>query len=83
MSVFRPAELPALENANDKAFDLLQSPQDKITPIEHAVAAEKVLQAAGAKVRLRRYDRRHGWRRDVWMMIRDGIVWLDQQMATE
>ena len=32
MSVFRPGQLPGLENAKDKAFFLLQSPQDRVTP---------------------------------------------------
>ena len=81
MSVFRPGELPALENAKGKAFYLLQSPQDRITPVRHAEAAEKALQAAGAKVRLRRYEGGHGWRGDIWTMIGDGITWLDQQPA--
>ncbi len=83
MSVFRPGELPALENAKDKAFYLLQSPQDKVTPVQHAEAAEKALQAAGAKVRLKRYDGGHGWRGDVWTMIGDGVKWLDQQVDTQ
>jgi predicted esterase len=83
MSVFRPVEPPAMENAKDKAFYLLQSPQDQVTPVQHAEAAEKALQAAGAKVRLRRYEGGHGWRGDVWTMIGDGIEWLDQQSGKE
>jgi predicted esterase len=83
MSVFRPGQLPPLENARDRAFYLLQSPQDQVTPVQHAEAAEKALQDAGAKVRLRRYEGGHGWRGDVWTMIRDGIAWLDQQVGTE
>jgi predicted esterase len=56
---------------------LLQSPQDRVTPIEHAVTAKETLLAAGATVRLRRYEGGHGWRGDVWSMIRTGITWLD------
>ena len=83
MSIFRPGELPAIENARGRAFYLLQSPQDRITPLQHAEAAEKALQAVGAKVRLRRYEGGHGWRGNIWTMIGDGMAWLDQQVATE
>jgi predicted esterase len=83
MSVFRPGQLPAVENAKDKAFYLLQSPQDTVTPVQHAEAAEKALQAAGARVRLQRYEGGHGWRGDVWTMIRDGIAWLDPHTADD
>jgi predicted esterase len=79
MSVFWPGQLPALDNAKGKPFFLLQSPEDPVTPIRHAEAAEKALQAAGAKVRLSHYEGGHGWRGDVWGMIREGIGWLDQQ----
>ena len=83
MSVFRPEELPPLANARGKPFFLLQSPQDEVTPIRHAESAEKALKAAGAKVLLRRYEGGHGWRRDLWTMIGDGIGWLDQQLRTD
>ena len=83
MSVFRPEELPPLANAGGKPIFLLQSPQDAITPIRHAEAAEKALKAAGAKVLLRRYEGGHGWRGDIWEMIGDGTGWLDHQLRTE
>jgi RNA polymerase sigma factor (sigma-70 family) len=83
MSVFRPEGLPPLENAAGKAFFLLQSPQDQVTPVQHAEAAEKALKAAGAKVHLRRCEGGHGWRGDVWTMIGDGIGWLDRQLGTD
>jgi predicted esterase len=83
MSVFRPEELPPLANARGKPFFLLQSPQDEVTPIRHAEAAEKALKAAGAKVLLRRYEGGHGWRGDIWTMIGDGIGRLDQQLRTD
>jgi predicted esterase len=82
MSVFQPGQLPARENAKGKAFFLLHSPQDPLTPIEQAEAAENALQAAGAKVRLRRYEGGHGWHGDVWATIRDGLGWLEQQVGT-
>jgi RNA polymerase sigma factor (sigma-70 family) len=83
MSVFRPQQLPALEQAKDRAFYLLQSPQDRVTPIRYALTAEHSLQAAGAKVRLEQYEGGHGWQGDVWTMIREGIDWLDQQTGAK
>lgn len=79
MSVFKPKEMPPIENAKGKAFYLLQSPDDKVTPMRFAQDAEKTLQAAGAKVKLETYEGGHGWRGDVWTMIRNGVTWLDQQ----
>ncbi len=82
MSVFRPKQLPGPEAAKGKAFYLLQSPQDRVTTIQHAEAAEKALKAAGAKVRLSRYEGGHGWHGDIWAMIGEGIEWLEQQTVT-
>ena len=81
MSVFRPGQLPAVESARGKPFYLLQSPEDRVTTIQQAEAAEKALTAAGAKVRLRRYEGGHGWHGDIWKMIGEGIGWLEQQTA--
>ena len=79
MSVFKPQQAPALENAKGKAFYLLQSPDDRVTPFRFAEAADKALKAAGARVRLERYDGGHGWRGNVWGMIGNGIQWLDEK----
>lgn len=81
MSVFHPDALPTIEAARGRAFYLLQSPEDRITPMRFAEAAEKALQAAGAKVQLRRYEGGHGWHGDFWSMIGEGIAWLDRQAA--
>jgi predicted esterase len=81
MSVFKPQLMPAIDHAKDRAFYLLQSPDDQVTPIRFAVDAEKALDAAGAKVRLRRYDGGHGWQGDVWKMIGEGIQWLEKPVA--
>jgi predicted esterase len=83
MSVFHPEGLPTIEAARGRAFYLLQSPEDRVTPMRFAEAAERALQAAGAEVRLRRYDGGHGWHGDVWSMIRDGVTWLDRQAKAE
>jgi RNA polymerase sigma factor (sigma-70 family) len=77
MSVFKTEQLPALENAKAKTFYLLQSPEDKVTPLRFAEAADKSLSAAGAKTHLQRYEGGHGWHGDMWDMIRDGVAWLE------
>jgi RNA polymerase sigma factor (sigma-70 family) len=79
MSVFKPGQLPALDHVKGKSFYLLQSPDDRVTPLHFAEAAEKALTGAGARVHLERYADGHGWRGDVWKMLGDGIKWLDQR----
>jgi RNA polymerase sigma factor (sigma-70 family) len=79
MSVFKPDQVPALANVKGKAFYLLQSPDDRVTPLRFAEAAEKALKEAGARVHLERYPGGHGWRGDVWNMLGDGLKWLDQR----
>jgi hypothetical protein len=79
MSVFHPDRLPAPADARDGAFYLLQSPEDRITPMRDVEAAEEALRSAGAKVRLRRYD---GWHGDLWTMIAEGITWMDGQAGS-
>jgi predicted esterase len=79
MSVFKPEQLPAIENAKGKSFYLLQSPDDALIPMRFADTAAKTLQEAGANVHLQHYAGGHGWHGDVWKLIGDGISWLDQR----
>lgn len=76
MSVFKPQQIPALSEAKGKSFYLLQSPDDRVTPFRFAEQAKETLSAAGAKVRLVRYDGGHGWRGNVYGMLREGVEWL-------
>lgn len=78
MSIFKPQLVPAIENARGRAFYLLQSPDDRVTPIRFAADAEKTLSAAGANVQLKQYKGGHGWQGNVWTMISDGIQWLEK-----
>jgi predicted esterase len=73
----------ASSSTKGKALYLLKSPQDRLTTIQHAETAEKALQAAGEKVRLRRYEGGHGWHGPFWTMIGDGIEWLDHLLGSE
>ena len=80
MSVFKPKTLPPIENVSDLAFYILHSPQDFI-PIKHAQAARDQLRAAGATTKLTTYQGGHGWGRNIYQKLRDGIRWLEEQVA--
>lgn len=80
MSVFKPQTLPPIENATGFAFYILHSPQDFI-PIKHPQAARDQLRAAGATTKLTTYQGGHGWRGNVYQNLRDGIRWLEEQVA--
>jgi predicted esterase len=78
MSIFRPAELPPLENAKGHVYYLLHSPDDRVCPFRMARDAAKSLEANGANVKLTTYDGGHGWQGDIFGEIRDGILWLEK-----
>jgi len=80
MSVFKPQTLPPIENASGLAFYILHSPQDFI-PIKHAQAARDQLRAAGATTKLTTYQGGHGWRGNIYQSLRNGIRWLEEQVA--
>lgn len=77
MSVFKPDALPALENAQGRAFYLLHSPEDWI-PIDQAREALAALKQHGASVELATYAGGHGWHGDVFGTIRTGIEALER-----
>lgn len=78
MSVFKPNQLPPLKHAEGRSFYILHSPEDFI-PIRMAEQAETKLRANGGRAKLATYEGGHGWRGDVYGMIREGIRWLEQQ----
>lgn len=80
MSVFKPAQLPALDRAKGHPYFIYQSPQDFI-PFAHAESARDTLQKAGATVELQTYEGGHGWRGDTMGDIRKGITWLEQHAS--
>ncbi len=80
MSIFRPAELPALTAAKGHPYYIYHSPQDFI-PIAQAEAARDALRKAGATVEFQTYEGGHGWRGNVFGDIRKGIDWLEQHAA--
>jgi predicted esterase len=80
MSIFKPAQLPALSRAKGHPYFLYHSPQDFI-PLAQAEGAQDALKKAGAIVELQTYEGGHGWKGDVFQDIRKGITWLEQQAA--
>jgi predicted esterase len=76
MSVYHPQTLPSPSNAKSRRFYLLHSPEDFIK-MHFPETAKRVLSEGGAKVKLQTYEGGHGWRGDVFGMIRTGINWLE------
>lgn len=81
MAVFWRTGLPSLGEARGESYYLLHSPEDKVCAFSTAQEAEKWLGKAGAKVKLVTYDGEHGWPRDAFERIRDGVQWLDENHA--
>jgi predicted esterase len=77
MSVFKPAQLPDLKSANDKAYYILHSPDDFI-PMSFPESARDQLASNGAATTLQTYEGGHGWHGDVFGNIRAGIEWLQK-----
>jgi len=78
MSVFKPAQLPPPREARDEAYFLLHSPDDAVCPYRMAQEAEATLKKVGARVEFQSYDGGHGWRGNVYGMLRQGFQWLDE-----
>jgi predicted esterase len=70
--------LPPLKHAEGRSFYILHSPEDFI-PIRMAEQAETKLRANGGRAKLATYEGGHGWRSDVYGMIREGVRWLEKQ----
>jgi predicted esterase len=77
MSVFKPAQLPALEAAKGRSYFIYHSPQDFI-PFAMAESARDALKKAGAAVELLSYEGGHGWHGDAMGNIRKGMQWLEE-----
>ncbi|MEM0913735.1 MAG: hypothetical protein AAGK09_03905 [Planctomycetota bacterium] len=82
MSIF-PADTADNLDADGKAFALLQSPQDRITPWSHVARAEQALTQAGAAFWKRGYAGGHGWQGDSIAKLQAGLAWLDEQVEAE
>jgi predicted esterase len=81
MSVYKPTTLPNLKGAKGRSFYILHSPEDFI-PIKMAEEARDELTKKGAKVEYATYEGGHGWKGDVYGMIRKGIDTLEKEAKT-
>jgi predicted esterase len=81
MSVFRKDQLPPLAEARGEAYYIEHSTGDKVCPFALAKEAEKLLGAAGARVKFATYDGGHGWVGAVYDRVREGISWLEKNHA--
>lgn len=77
MSVFKPDQYPDAMNAKGRHVYLLHSPEDRVCPYRMAAAAKEALTNADVKTTLVDYKGGHGWRGDVFGMIRAGVDWLE------
>jgi len=78
MSVFKPELLPSLRGAKGRSFFLLHSPEDFI-PIRMAEEARDQLKEHGAEVEYATYPGGHGWKGDVYGMMRRGLEHLEEE----
>jgi len=79
MSVFKPDQLPPLENAKGRLFAIQHSPNDRVCPFVMAKDAEKRLTEHGAKVQFMEYPEGHGWSGNVYGRIRQNLDWLKER----
>ena len=78
MSVFKPNQLPPLENGSHKSFYILHSEEDPICPYRMAKQGYDQLTKAGIRAKLVTYPGGHGWRGDVFGNIREGVKWMEK-----
>jgi predicted esterase len=78
MSVFKPNQLPPLTAAKGHAYFIYHSPDDKVCPMRMAEQARDDLKNNDAKVEFKTYPGGHGWRGPLYVDIRAGIEWLEQ-----
>ncbi|MDR2705955.1 MAG: hypothetical protein LBC02_09280, partial [Planctomycetaceae bacterium] len=78
MSVFKPDQLPPLDNAKGRLFAIQHSPNDRVCPFRMAKDAEQQLTEHGAKVKFTESQNGHGWSGNVYGLIRENINWLQQ-----
>jgi len=78
MSVFKPDQLPELENAQGRSVYIFHSPDDRTCPFWMAEEANEMLSDADVRNTLIEYDGGHGWRGNVFGNIKEGVLWLEE-----
>jgi predicted esterase len=77
MSIFKPKDLPPLDNAKGRSYYIYHSIQDRVCPMFFARQAVKDLKKHDAQVKLFTYHGGHGWKPGLYEDIRAGIEWLE------
>lgn len=78
MSVFKPDQLPELENAKGRSFYIYHSTDDKVCPFWMAEEANEMFTDLGIRSTLVKYGGGHGWRGNVFGNIEKGMLWLEE-----
>ncbi len=76
MSVFKPDQMPPIENARSRRVVIEHSPDDRTCPPDLAEKARDDLTAAGAKVRFVTYAGGHGWRGALYPRMKAAFAFL-------
>lgn len=77
MSVFKKQRMPRKPSVRGRAWYLLHSPDDRVCPFRFAEEGKAYVEKAKGRVELTTYDGGHGWRGNVYGMIRKGLDWLE------
>jgi predicted esterase len=77
MSVFKPDQLPELENAKDRRFYIYHSAGDKVCPFWMAEEAKEMFTDLGIRNKLVKYRGGHGWHGNIFGSIEKGMLWLE------
>lgn len=83
MSIFNSVWLPPLSEAKGKSYFLLHPENAPIVPLSVARQAKKTLEANGATVSLMSYPGGYGWNGPVYVQIRRGIRFLEENNERE
>ena len=83
MSVFKPNQLPKLENGQGRSFYILHSPNDRVCPFSMAKNASKMLSDVDVRNTLIEYRGGHGWNGDIFGNIEKGVVWLEESKEAD
>lgn len=81
MSVFKPDQLPPLQQGKNRPFFIMHSEGDRVCPMRMARDAEAKLTKAKATVEFHEYEGGHGWSRTIWSDMKKGIAFLEENHA--
>lgn len=77
MSVYKPQQLPPVQNAKGRRFYIEHSPDDRVCPLWMAKKAHQQLKQAGARVTFSSYKGGHGFRGNIYGRMKTAFQWLE------